>query len=433
MSTGKKDVYLVIGGSGFLGRHIVEALLARGDSVSVFDIVQRHHDVPFYSGDISEEDQVSDALRKSGATCIIHTASPLHGLDDPALYWKVNVDGTQAVINAAVANGVPKLVYTSSAGVVFNGDDLIDVDERLPGLEKAMDPYNESKAKAEEIVLAANGKGGLYTVALRPAGIFGPGDRQFVAGLFQTWQRGQSHIQVGDNTNLFDWTYVGNCAYAHLLAADRLIPHSEKDLERLKEELHVGLPSINATTQRRRVPTSLARPLGPYVTPPPNAEKILANWEDPAYEPPVPRPAVRGKFDQFADAALARMEDAPLQVAGQVFFITNGEPTGFWDMPRVLYGCFDAHFQRPNTKRRWILPQQLGLMLGSAAEWWAWLVGKEPGFTRYRVSYSCAWRCFNIEKARKVLGYEPQVGLEEGLKRTFEWWVAERKQAGKDQ
>ena len=64
MVSGSKDIYLVIGGSGFLGRHIVNALLARGDSVSVFDIVQRYHDVPFYTGDITEQDSISEALNK---------------------------------------------------------------------------------------------------------------------------------------------------------------------------------------------------------------------------------------------------------------------------------------------------------------------------------------------------------------------------------
>ena len=94
-------------------------------------------------------------------------------MTDASIYYKVNVEGTQAVVDAAIACGVKKLVFTSSAGVVFNGGDIIDVDERLPYPNVPMDAYNDSKAKAESVVIESNGKGGLLTVALRPAGIFG--------------------------------------------------------------------------------------------------------------------------------------------------------------------------------------------------------------------------------------------------------------------
>lgn len=99
----------------------------------------------------------------------------MHGAE-PEVFWKVNVEGTKTVIAAAVANSISKLVFTSTAGVTFSGhEDMIDIDERLPYIteETAHDTYNLTKALAEKLVLDANGKDGLRTVAIRPAGIFG--------------------------------------------------------------------------------------------------------------------------------------------------------------------------------------------------------------------------------------------------------------------
>jgi len=66
-----RDIYMVIG-CGFLGRHIVQQLVDRGDNVSVFDIVQRYFDVPFYSGDITNIDDLTNALRKVRSMAIFH-------------------------------------------------------------------------------------------------------------------------------------------------------------------------------------------------------------------------------------------------------------------------------------------------------------------------------------------------------------------------
>lgn len=162
------------------------------------------------------------------------------------IYEKVNIVGTENVLAQCVAHGVPKLVFTSSAGVVYDGEEqVMDVDERLDFPVTPMDAYNETKARAEALVLAANGKDGLLTCALRPAGIFGyvhwlatfdglpesdtdkprvsrPGDRQVMSGLVSVLKNNQTKFQIGDNQNLFDWTYVENVAHAHILAADRL-------------------------------------------------------------------------------------------------------------------------------------------------------------------------------------------------------------------
>ncbi|KAF8272236.1 C-3 sterol dehydrogenase [Lactarius quietus] len=397
----QRDSFFVIGGSGFLGRHIVQALVARGDPVAVFDIVQRYHDTPFYSGDISDQAQVSDALRKSGATCIIHTASPPHDHQDPALYWKVN------------ENKVSKLVYTSSAAVVFNGQDLINVDERIPFPDKPLDAYNESKAQGEQLVIAANGVDGLLTVALRPAGFW------VVLGFAKVFKEGRSHFQIGDNTNLFDWTYVGNVAHAHILAADKLVSRPPSTPEEVAKAFETALPPIDLTTGQHRVPTSSARPLGPYVERPARGDEIASAFEGPHT---AERPAIRSRFDQLSDPALKRVDADPLQVAGQVFFITNGEPVYFWDFPRRLWRRLNP--ESYPSRDIFALPKTVGLALATLSEWFGWLSGREPTFTRFRVTFSCVHRWYNIERARRVLGYEPQVGLEEAIRRTAEWWKA---------
>ncbi|KAI6148877.1 hypothetical protein BKA82DRAFT_22636 [Pisolithus tinctorius] len=113
-----------------------------GDSIPVLDIVQRHHEVSFYLGDITDERDMLDILERSGVTYIVQNALLRRGAKDPSVYFRGYVEGTRAVIEAAIAAGVRRLVYTSSAGVVFDSTDVVNVDERVPYLEKLFNAYN---------------------------------------------------------------------------------------------------------------------------------------------------------------------------------------------------------------------------------------------------------------------------------------------------
>lgn len=117
-------------------------------SVSSLDIVQRHFpEKPtwtFYSADLTSLESLSKAFKASRATTVFHTASPWTG-SGADICEKVNVQGTQTIVDACKQEGVKKLIFTSSAGTVYNGVDLINVDERMPFPEQSLDPYNVTK------------------------------------------------------------------------------------------------------------------------------------------------------------------------------------------------------------------------------------------------------------------------------------------------
>ena len=229
-----------------------------------------------------------------------------------------------------------------------------------------------------------------------------------MVGFANVYERGQTHFQIGDNTNLFDWTYVGNVAKAHLLAADKLQANPVLPVDALSD----SLPSIELTIGSHRIPTSTSRPLGPALTPVPNADEIAHSFTLP--KSTEQRPVLRTRFDPLSQTALDRETTSPLQVAGQAFFITNGEPLYFWDFARSIW----RELGLVETRSRIVIPKVLGWYMARAAEYWGWVSGREVQFTTYRVGFSCTTRWYNIEKARRVLGYEPDVGVEEGIRRT---------------
>jgi sterol-4alpha-carboxylate 3-dehydrogenase (decarboxylating) len=231
---------VVIGGNGFLGHHIIKQVLFSWDTSHVASIDlrcqrNRHPDAEYHECDITDTSSLISVLDEIHPDVVIHTASPQadHAIGDKVeqqkkLFKKVNVDGTQSVVDACRKTGVKALVYTSSASIISDmQSDLFNADERWPVIrgDEQIEYYSETKAAAEEIVLNANraDDSKFVTCAIRPAGLFGEGDVQALAGFLYAYRDGKDNFQMGDNNNLFDFTYVGNAAFAHLLAAKLLL------------------------------------------------------------------------------------------------------------------------------------------------------------------------------------------------------------------
>lgn len=209
---------LVTGGTGFLGRRIVERLLSQGRSVAVAGRTPapelEARGVRFIRAPL--EDAAGIAAACQGMEAVFHVAARVGVWGRYTDYFRANVLGTRAVIDGCRAHGVRRLIHTSTPSVVYNGLDLAGADESLPLTTSCPSPYPLTKAAAEAEVLAAHGPG-LRTVALRPHLIWGPGDPHLVPRILSRARAGRLRI-VGEGKNRVDMVHVENAADAHIAA-----------------------------------------------------------------------------------------------------------------------------------------------------------------------------------------------------------------------
>lgn len=169
---------LVTGGSGFLGTRLIAQLLASGHEVlALARSTASQHKLAALGASPVPGDLEGERLNLPPVDAVVHAAAHFHFAGQRAQYFRTNVDGTKALLDAAAKAGAKSFVYVSAAGIIMDdrGSPVRRATESVPTQPRSFSPYLASKAQAEAAVLAAN-RPGFRTVALRPPGIWGPGD-----------------------------------------------------------------------------------------------------------------------------------------------------------------------------------------------------------------------------------------------------------------
>lgn len=234
--------FVVTGGVGFVGSALCLELIRRGATqVRAFDLVSNssssrrlvQNGVKCIQGDITHKKDVDRALR--GADCVFHLAS--FGMSGKEMLQfgrvdEVNINGTCHVLDACLEHGIKRLVYVSTYNVVFGGKEIVNGNETLPyfPMDDHVDPYGRSKAIAEQLILKSNGrpfkeKNGkcLYTCAIRPAAIYGPGEQRHLPRIVNLAKLGLLPFKIGEANVKSDWVYVDNLVLGLIMASMGLL------------------------------------------------------------------------------------------------------------------------------------------------------------------------------------------------------------------
>ncbi|MFK7894593.1 MAG: NAD-dependent epimerase/dehydratase family protein [Myxococcota bacterium] len=230
---GELGLCLVTGAAGLLGSNLVRKLLDEGCRVRALinrtPLKLEHENLECVQGNLC--DQASLRAACQGVDTVFHTASAIALLGGFAMKkayraeaWRVNVDGTQSVIDLCKEEHVKRLIYTSSVDVCFEGKPLPAMREDLPYAKDVKCIYSETKVAAEKRVLAANGEGGLLTCAIRPDGIYGAEPNLIIDPVAKQLAAGNMKARIGDPSVLQDNSHVFNLVHGEILAACHLVP-----------------------------------------------------------------------------------------------------------------------------------------------------------------------------------------------------------------
>ncbi len=216
---------LVTGGSGFVGGHLIRRLLSDGWRVRALGRSTeararlRALGAEPVTGDLSDRAALAGAMDE--VEVVFHVAAHFTFWGAMRLFRRINVEGTRTIVEAAERAGVRRVVHVSAAAVVMGRPEPMQgVTEDMPLHKMPFAPYATSKAEAEEILLAANGRrAGFSTVAIRPPFIWGP-DMPALDHMVETVRAGRFQWVAGGGQAL-STCHVDNLCHALVLAADR--------------------------------------------------------------------------------------------------------------------------------------------------------------------------------------------------------------------
>jgi len=212
---------LVTGGAGYIGGKLAESLLARGETVKVFDLrvgAATHlaeMGADLRQGDILDREAVRTALK--GCDRLYHTAALFEMWQaDKRAYYRVNVDGTVNVLEMALEMDVRRVIHTSSAVTIGERRDQLG-DEETVHRGYFLSDYERSKHLGEQVALEMCDRG-LPLVCVNPTSVYGPDQTRHMTGALLRFLNGRLPAMV--NTRL-NFAYVDDVVEGHLLAMER--------------------------------------------------------------------------------------------------------------------------------------------------------------------------------------------------------------------